>query len=272
MVETPLVIYHANCHDGFCAAWLIWRHLWPHAEFKPMYYNQPLEGDIHNRDIIIADFSFDRETLETIKDLSWTLRVFDHHKTAQAALKDFPNTRFDLEHSGAFLVWDYLSDRGLVTERPWLVDYTEDRDLWLWKLPSSKTINAALRSYPFDFGIWDALDRTPLLELHNEGVSILRAQNQIVSDHVKNAREATIADHKVLTVNATCFFSEIAGELAQDRPFGLAWFRRQDGQYQYSLRSRGDGVDVSEIAKSFGGGGHKQAAGFETDELLAALK
>jgi len=32
-----------------------------------------------------------------------------------------------------------------------------------------------------------------------------------------------------------------------------------------SLRSHPDGVDVSEIARSFGGGGHKRAAGFSTD-------
>ena len=32
-----------------------------------------------------------------------------------------------------------------------------------------------------------------------------------------------------------------------------------------SLRSRPDGVDVSEIARGFGGGGHRRAAGFSTD-------
>jgi phosphoesterase RecJ-like protein len=32
-----------------------------------------------------------------------------------------------------------------------------------------------------------------------------------------------------------------------------------------SLRSRPDGVDVSAIARSFGGGGHRRAAGFSTD-------
>ena len=32
-----------------------------------------------------------------------------------------------------------------------------------------------------------------------------------------------------------------------------------------SLRSHSDGVDVSAIARSFGGGGHKRAAGFSTD-------
>jgi len=58
-------------------------------------------------------------------------------------------------------------------------------------------------------------------------------------------------------------FSYIAGELAKDRPFGTYYIDRHDGKRQWSLRSRDGGVDVSEIAKAHGGGGHKQAAGFE---------
>jgi nanoRNase/pAp phosphatase (c-di-AMP/oligoRNAs hydrolase) len=69
--------------------------------------------------------------------------------------------------------------------------------------------------------------------------------------------------HKVRVVNATVLFSEIAGELAEDSPFGACYFDRHDGKRQWSLRSRDGGVDVSEIAKAHGGGGHKNAAGFE---------
>ena len=42
---------------------------------------------------------------------------------------------------------------------------------------------------------------------------------------------------------------------------GLTWFERADNQIQFSLRSIGD-IDVSEIAKVYIGGGHKNAAGF----------
>jgi phosphoesterase RecJ-like protein len=37
------------------------------------------------------------------------------------------------------------------------------------------------------------------------------------------------------------------------------------------LRSHPDGVDVSAIARSFGGGGHKRAAGFSTDLPMAEI-
>jgi bifunctional oligoribonuclease and PAP phosphatase NrnA len=47
--------------------------------------------------------------------------------------------------------------------------------------------------------------------------------------------------------------------LVRELPNGAASARKG------SLRSRPDGVDVSAIARSFGGGGHKRAAGFSTD-------
>lgn len=49
-------------------------------------------------------------------------------------------------------------------------------------------------------------------------------------------------------------------------PVALGWWQRFDGKFQFSLRSRGD-IDVSEIAKKFGGGGHKNAAGFQLKTL-----
>ena len=69
--------------------------------------------------------------------------------------------------------------------------------------------------------------------------------------------------HNTPPVNATVLFSDIAGELAKDRPFGACYFDRGDGKRQWSLRSRDGGIDVAEVAKANGGGGHRNAAGFE---------
>lgn len=67
----------------------------------------------------------------------------------------------------------------------------------------------------------------------------------------------------MLCVNATVHQSEIGEELAKNRPFSVTYRDRKDGKREYSLRSRDGGLDVSVIAKQFGGGGHPQAAGFE---------
>ena len=58
--------------------------------------------------------------------------------------------------------------------------------------------------------------------------------------------------------------SDVGHELAnQSGTFGLLWSIDKDGQCKCSLRSNGD-YDVSAIAKTFGGGGHRNAAGFTT--------
>jgi nanoRNase/pAp phosphatase (c-di-AMP/oligoRNAs hydrolase) len=53
--------------------------------------------------------------------------------------------------------------------------------------------------------------------------------------------------------------SEAANRLAEGEPFAAAYFDRADARV-FSLRSRGD---VSAIAKAYGGGGHRNAAGFQ---------
>lgn len=43
--------------------------------------------------------------------------------------------------------------------------------------------------------------------------------------------------------------------------YGATYYSTKDGSLKWSLRSTGN-YDVSAIAKDFGGGGHKNAAGF----------
>lgn len=288
--QKPLVIYHGGgCYDGFCCAWLFSK-AFPDAEFVPAVYGTD-PPDVTGRDVYIADFSYKRPVMLDILDRAASVAVLDHHKTAVAELAGLGrgNVVFDADKSGARLAWEYLQDRafaagrpdgfftdsdeggGLVRcESPWLVDYTEDRDLWRWELPQSRFVNAALRSFPLGFAGWDVLHgigrgSTAWTGLLLQGEAILRAEQKVIDSHVGHAREVAIAGHKVLCVNATVLSSEIAGALAAGRPFGACYFDRADGKRVYSLRSRDGGVDVSEVAGQFGGGGHRNAAGFEVD-------
>ena len=65
--------------------------------------------------------------------------------------------------------------------------------------------------------------------------------------------------------------SELLESLAVGHPFALSWSVRFDGVFQYSLRSSANGLDVSEIAKAYGGGGHAHAAGFQSNAPLTGL-
>lgn len=181
---------------------------------------------------------------------------------------ELPRIHFDMTKSGGRLAWEHFAYLGgwLTMKSPWLVDYTEDRDLWRHALPETENINAALRSYPLDFALWDEFhgNMGQREMFKREGAAIRRLERQMVETHVRHAREIEMDGHRILAVNATVLFSEIAGELAKCRPFGACYFDRFDGKRQWSLRSDDNGVDVAAIAKLHGGGGHAHAAGFET--------
>ena len=283
----PLVIYHANCWDGFCAAWVARKALGEIDAVPAHYGHQP--PNVSGREAYVLDFSYAFDVMADMASTSRSLVVLDHHQTARKALADLEamfithnmagRAKYGEDVSGGRMAWDYFAFIGgwEGMKAPWLVDYTEDRDLWRHALPESENLNAALRSYPLEFELWDRLgavsDVINGTHLVQQGEAIRRRERQIVADHVRNARIESFSllvggptqadDVRVPVVNATTLFSEIAGELAKGHPFAACYFDRQDGKRQWSLRSAPDGVDVSEIAKAHGGGGHKHAAGFE---------
>lgn len=265
----PLVIYHGGCRDGFCAAWVLASRFGAeNLDFHAGYYGQT-PPDCAGRDVVIVDFSYPMPDMERIRGEVATLLVLDHHKTAQATLRDFrgDNTRvvFDMERSGAGLAWDeYFPTQ----PRTWAVAYTEDRDLWRFALPNSQAICAYLSILPFEFDSWNDVAKSRAELFIPAGVAVLAKVDQYVAEVKKNARRWTFEGHDVPIVNAPQVdISELLDALTGTELFAMGWWQRADGVFQYSLRSRGD-FDVSALAKMHGGGGHKNAAGFQSATLL----
>lgn len=275
------VLYHAHCWDGFCAAWIARSVLEGEVEYVPVQYGQPPPEVEPGSRLYILDFCYPREQLfrwwQPGPDAVEHMVVLDHHATSRDAIAGFddecmangfgvPEIVFNMDKSGGRLAMEHFKP---FLDCDAIVDYVEDRDLWRWALPESKEVNACLRSYPLDFETWDrfgSMDRYDLRQFFAPGgEAILRRERQLIDDHKRHAREVLMAGHHVLVVNATVLFSEIAGELAEGRPFGACYFDRGDGKRQWSLRSGDGGVDVAAIAKARGGGGHRNAAGFEED-------
>lgn len=229
----PLVLYHAGCWDGFCAAWVA-RWAIGDIEAIPVQYGQPPPIDVCGRDVYILDFSYPRQVMKDIIGQSAFVCCLDHHKTAQDTLAGLADEvvggkadciiRFDMHKSGGRLTWEYFFPAA-VDSPNWLVAYTEDQDLWKWALAESKAINANLRSYPLDFEQWDVFQHTFSIGAPSDGKAawiasgkaILRREQQIIDSHVNFAYETEMASHKILAVNATVLSSEIAGALAKDR-------------------------------------------------------
>ncbi|MEE9459855.1 MAG: DHHA1 domain-containing protein [Candidatus Bathyarchaeia archaeon] len=87
----------------------------------------------------------------------------------------------------------------------------------------------------------------------------------IQSDSINEVTSANF-----LCVNQPNFNYKNWGIEINDKYAGVASFHYEKGKWKFSLRS--DKVDCSLIAKSFGGGGHKGAAGFTFDNLDYLIK
>jgi oligoribonuclease NrnB/cAMP/cGMP phosphodiesterase (DHH superfamily) len=253
-IPTPdVVLYHAECMDGFGAAWAIWKRF-PLADFIPVKHGSPPPAELTDRHVVIVDFSYPRPALEAIAEKAASLLILDHHITAERALAGFPFARFDQKRSGAVMAWEWAH----ATPVPWLLQYVQDKDLWHWQLPASREISAALASYPFDFAVWDGLQRDTL---EAEGRAILRYEHATIEKIIAGVTMVEFEGESVPAVCSAVLTSQIGELLAAHHPFCIIWHER-DGRRYFSLRSRAEGADVGSIAARYGGGGHTHAAGF----------
>lgn len=264
-----VLLYHSGCPDGFGAAYAFWKRFGDKAEYIPFSYYDKLPRNLKGKDVFMADVSLERRKLLGLKKTAKSLKVIDHHLSAMRKLSDLEFCKFDMNHSGAVMAWEYLFPD---EEVPKLLKYIEDRDLWKWELPYAKELLAAIDSYENTFEIWDDLaekveDPNGFADLLKEGAVILRYNNVLKDKIKKEAHTIKIMGHEVPAINTPFFRSEIVGELAEDADFAAGYHFTGD-KWQFSLRSRSDKVDVSKIAGKFpGGGGHKSSAGFSIDKL-----
>jgi len=259
-----MVLYHAGCPDGFGSAWSFYKKYGDKADYIPVRHGEQ-PPDVRNKTVFIVDFSYPRPILEEMHGAANSLMVLDHHKTAQDSLAGLDYCHFDMSHSGAYLAWSYLFGEEDV---PLLIQYIEDRDLWRWSLKSSEEILSAIDSYPKNFQTWDQLDNQldrlgseTWFRLYLEGSAILRYKNCLIQSLKAKRHKVKICGEEIKVVNAPFFQSEIASQLSEGEPYAAAYYFNGEG-YFFSLRSSETGKDVSEIAKKFGGGGHKRASGF----------
>jgi oligoribonuclease NrnB/cAMP/cGMP phosphodiesterase (DHH superfamily) len=283
-------IYHGGCDDGFGAALAVWMKWGDSVIYVPAVHDQPINTNVDGLNVLMVDFSLKRQAMIDFSATAKSVVVLDHHKTAQDELADWClkddiplNARlkslddhtytdngigilaiFDMNKSGASMTWQFVFE---TNELPTLIRYIEDRDLWRFAYgEDTHMVIAALRSYPQEFEIWDKfLDNCT--ELLVEGEPILRAHRKMVKDICKSAYIRQYDEHAgVPVVNAPYIFaSDCANYLLKkypDAPYAVSWCF-VDGVYNFSLRSEDSRVDVSEIAKKRGGGGHRNAAGFK---------
>lgn len=188
------VLYHADCPDGFGAAYAAWLRFGGAASYLPMHHGEPWEmAEISGHDVYILDFSFPPEWLEAMAGIASSVTQIDHHASARepwasrlAKASDgrescshpaLPLTViFDLDKSGARLAWEYFNSARPV---PLLLRHIEDMDLWRFALPGTRAFGRVLRLTPFDFVAWDDLvRRTPNVDA--AGYKTLLAEGEAI--------------------------------------------------------------------------------------------
>lgn len=298
-IKKQLVIFHHPCDDGFGAALAAWLKFGEGAEYCGRNYNQPFDTlpPVAGRDVYILDFSFNKDQMLSIIGAADSVVWLDHHKTAfeswcgadyltescQIFQSGYTETEgkilLDNNKSGAVLAWEYFHPG---TEVPKMIRHIDDNDRWQFKMKDTKPFIRHLRSLEMNFQVWGGLiEHTEhSREFVITGRAIDRFFNKQVADILDQTKcPATIIDWDDkgfglpeankkwvgMAANVNGIFSSDAGELLarESGTFGLLWFQRRNGTVSCSLRSNGD-YDVSAIAGRFGGGGHRNAAGFTT--------
>lgn len=268
------VLYHADCRDGFGAAFAAWKRLGDRATYHPVAHHAPPPKMEDGATVHLLDFSYPPEILQPLCERMLLVLVIDHHASAQEGLeaiagKDLARIIFDQSRSGAVLAWEHYHPGKPVPE---LLLYVQDRDLWQWKLPDSRALTAILDIYPMEFPTWDKWVEawSDFKEdgwkqiLIQEGQLCLRVIDRTVRDSVAHAWKMDLAGHLVPVANSPVWQSETCdGLLAAypEAPFAACFTDGVSGRV-WSLRSRSD-FSVGDLAKSLGGGGHPQAAGFK---------
>ena len=293
------IIYHGPCADGTCG-------LWCACYYKPIEKRYACKaginpnGDYTGLNVIFVDICPKIDYLLDLVNKAKNVVILDHHKSShqmilenKSILHTIPNLliEFDMNKSGCQMAWDYFFDN---SQRPFFIDYIGDRDLWAWKLYSSKEINTAL----WELGYIDSYDLTKLtglLENSNEKLKYLESSGKFIESG--NKREIDIASTNAIEVqmmwnkkifriwlggNINPALRSDFGNILCSKPFkdgtlpdfSAVWlYDPKPDEWWISFRGvESRSPDLSIISSSFGGGGHRMAAGITIKSPSKGLK
>lgn len=284
------IIYHANCLDGLTAAAVAYTAFEDNADYHAMQYGDKLPDISDGSIVYFVDFSLKLEELKELASRMHAVVVLDHHKTAQKELenvnelyelcsdiediKNMPNgsllAHFDMNKSGAGIAYQFFCglDRNSPIEDN-MVRLVQDRDIWKWEFgEDTRKFNAYLWTVsktPKAFAeiMRNSSNSTTMKQMLRFGEMLLIGEKLNIESLAKKPFEVTINGIVGIAASAAILQSEVCAKLLKDNPqysYACCMYAKGDNMH-YSLRSEGD-FDVSEIAKVFGGGGHRNAAGF----------
>ena len=287
--EEILVLYHDDL-DGY-ASWyavhhFIREHYWyvnhpkstrdeifyqhrtiQYGESAEKAYQRILDTVDSLKLVIIVDFSLGQEKLDELRKYVRVV-VVDHHKSSCEKLSSHQDTFIDISTSGCELTWRVFNAPLAV---PYCVQMAGDFDTWSFKLTETKAFAAGMPLFQDSKtpAFWNKLCSTSLShEVINAGQAVMLEHQQRIDRFIKAKKFALVNfdGYKVAFFNQVSekpFTDELHSQL-NDQAFGdftMAFFITNECNVVFNLRSKG-AMDVSKVAMTYGGGGHKNAASF----------
>jgi oligoribonuclease NrnB/cAMP/cGMP phosphodiesterase (DHH superfamily) len=248
-----VVIYHKHCQDGFGSAYSAWKKFGNSASYIPCSDRiNPPEGLV-GKELFIVDFSYSKEVLLTLEKKNNRVVVIDHHISAEEAVKSLKEYVFSVEHSGSYLSWQYFVNNNV----PKFIEMLEIIDLKKDNSNIYSDVITYILSKPYTFEVYEQLcndfDDTSKQDKIKE---IGKAQNdylELIIEAVTSEPDFVVFEgYTVPCVNFSLPINE--------RSIALSELYEKYPPFSMSYR-----FDLALIAGKYGGGGHKNAAGFAVD-------
>jgi oligoribonuclease NrnB/cAMP/cGMP phosphodiesterase (DHH superfamily) len=277
--------YH-NDIDGRCAGSVVaqYENNYNKGDYFEVDYimELPLNEIEENEKVYFVDYSFKKDTvwqLEKILDKTKNVIWIDHHTSSLNLEKELPWTK-DIGGlrrdgiSGAGLTYMYLYRRERLGDCPDYIQLVSDYDCWKFELGDQTTyFKIGIETYYYDAldEIWKHLFTDDLCRFVCDVIDkgrIIKEYIDMDNEQYRDnyAYESEINGLKCLVVNKKSN-SWIFGDKIDKYPLVMIWVFN-GAKYSYSIFSTNKNIDCSKIAEKFGGGGHRGAAGFSSDELL----
>lgn len=263
-------IFHYPCWDGLFAAEAYHTAYGDDTLFLAANYNaakdhEQIRGDIElcrGKEVVVADFSFNLETTQRLIDMSTSFVCYDHHNGVDDAVKEL--IQFENKMCGFAQV---MSELGLTSEWTPIIDamdrydFTDERHKEM-----ILTHRQGLDEHRMEFMSFPLHPEA----VYESGLVIAEYNDRQREHHMHNAEILSIDGRRVPVVECTVYalVSQMLHNMAviwDGVAVAYHWSRRENA-YKYSVRSTDD--SAGEFARSFGGNGHDNAAGFLTKEHL----
>lgn len=228
--------------------------------------------------IIITDISVNEIVANRLNYISNKVKLLDHHPSA-LFLNDYSFATVEEicdkgKTCGTQLLYDYLGN-SLKTDRlNYFVENVRRYDTWEWKDKyqdeTPKRINDLLYIMGKDKFVDLVINKIKNNEdLFDDTVNmILELRQNEINEYIKN-KDKLLITHNILgykagVVFADNFISELGNKLSEMHP--ELDFIAMINQETISYRTVKEDINLTEIAKHFGGGGHPKASGSQINK------